>query len=704
VGRDPRHDVLFESLSIGPKTLRNRFYQVPHSTGFGSDRPGAQARFRSMAAEGGWAAVCVELTSIAPESDRASLPVPVRLWDDDDASNLAFVCDEAHRHGALAGVELWHGGVNVDRVPGREAPVAPSQLPSNLFAMTTPRELDFDDIVRVQDAYVAAALRARDAGFDIVYVYGAHGYLPVQFLSPFSNRRTDAYGGSLENRARFWLEALEKVRAAVGGDCAVAVRVGVDPEGIVGAGIDDVVSFVRLAEDLVDLWDVNTSTISQPWLDMRPSRLAPQGYQREWQRQVKAATSKPVVGVSRFTNPDVMAEAIRRGDLDAIGAARPVIADPFLPRKVDEGRLDEIRECIGCNVCISQITSALPITCTQNAVAGEEFRRGWHPERFDRAANADLPVLVVGAGVAGLECARVLGERGFESVEVVDAAAEAGGYALRASTLPGLGEWRRLVDYRLAAIERLPGVEPRTGARLGVAEVLDYGAAIVVVATGASWSRNGVSPATHEPLPGADLPHVLVPEEVLAGADVGETVAVVDCEGYFMGVGLAEALALRGASVSLVTPFAPAAPFLDRTLEGAPVRARLHTLGVDLRTETQATAIQPGALDATRYGAETTISAETVVLVTSRKSEDALLRALRDRIADASAGNISAVYGIGDCIAPRLLSDCVFDGHRLAREIDGTDPSRPLPFARERRLARTTPDDTCLPTPAARAS
>ena len=118
VGRDPRHDVLFESLSIGPKTLRNRFYQVPHSTGFGSDRPGAQARFRSMAAEGGWAAVCVELTSIAAESDRASLPVPVRLWDDDDAANLALVCEAAHRHGALAGVELWHGGVNVDRVPG----------------------------------------------------------------------------------------------------------------------------------------------------------------------------------------------------------------------------------------------------------------------------------------------------------------------------------------------------------------------------------------------------------------------------------------------------------------------------------------------------------------------------------------------------------------------------------------------------------
>ena len=247
-------------------------------------------------------------------------------------------------------------------------------------------------------------------------------------------------------------------------------------------------------------------------------------------------------------------------------------------------------------------------------------------------------MLVVGAGVAGLECARVLGERGFESVEVVDAAAEAGGYALRAATLPGLGEWRRLVDYRLAAIERLPGVELRTGARLGVAEVLDYGAAIVVVATGASWSRNGVSPATHEPLPGSDLPHVLVPEEVLAGADVGETVAVVDCEGYFMGVGVAEALALRGASVSLVTPFAPAAPFLDRTLEGAPVRARLHALGVDVRTETQATAIEPGALDATRYGADTTISAETVVLVTSRRSEDALLRGLRGRLADASSG------------------------------------------------------------------
>jgi dimethylamine/trimethylamine dehydrogenase len=270
--------------------------------------------------------------------------------------------------------------------------------------------------------------------------------------------------------------------------------------------------------------------------------------------------------------------------------------------------------------------------------------------------------------------------------------------------LPGLGEWRRLVDYRLAAVERLPGVQLRTGTRFGVDDVLASGAAIVVVATGASWSREGVSPATHEPLPGSGLPHVLVPEDVLAGAEVGETVAVVDCEGYFMGVGLAEALALRGASVSVVTPFAPAAPFLDRTLEGGPVRARLHALGVDVRTETQPTAIQPGALEATRYGAQTTIPAETVVLMTSRTSDDALLRALRGRTVDASSGDVGAVYGIGDCIAPRLLSDCVFDGHRLAREIDGGDPSRPLPFARERRLARTTPDEAYVPAPAARAS
>ena len=683
-GRDPRHDVLFEPVTIGPKTLRNRFFAVPHSNGFGSHKPESQARFRGTKAEGGWAAVCVEISSIDPESDRNPVPTPARLWDDDDVARLALVCEDVHAHEALAGIELWHSGAHADLSPGRLPPGGPSQLPSDAYPLTYPRELRREEIGWIVALYAAAARRARDAGFDIVYVYGAHGYLPTQFLSPFYNRRSDEYGGSLENRARFWLEALAAVREAVGGDCAVAVRIGLDPAGRAGVALDDASAFIRLADPLVDLWDVNTSVIAEPWLDMRPSRLAPQGFQLEWVARVREATAKPIVGVGRFTSPDTMADAVRSGVLDLIGCARPSIADPFLPRKVEEGRVDEIRECIGCNVCLMRVLVADHIACTQNATAGEEYRRGWSPERFEPAANADRDVLVVGAGVAGMECAIVLGKRDFRRVHLVEAGEDVGGYAAFAASLPGLSEWGRLVDWRQSELARLRNVEVLTGLELDARGVREYGAEIVILATGARWVQDGTSHVTHDPVPGWDQPHVLTPERVLAGEGAdGRKAVVYDCEGYFAGVGVAEQLATIGVQVVLVTPHPVVAPTLDRTFEGWPTRRRLEQVGVEARTETLLARIEPDGCVLDRYGREEWIAADVVVLATSRRSRDALHLALLADLQSSALEGVEAVYAIGDCVAPRLLADCIFDGHRLAREIDTPDPATPLPVRRE---------------------
>ena len=219
MGRLDRHDILFEPVRIGPKTLRNRFYQVPHCTGFGVEKPWSQARHRAVKAEGGWAAVNTEYCTINAESDETPY-VSARMWDEGDVRVLAATCDEAHRHGALAGIELSHTGAHGENSESRLPAAAPSQR----------------DIRRVQDDWALAAQRSRSAGFDIVYVYGAHTYLPGQFLSPAYNRRSDEYGGSLANRARFWLETLEAVRTAVGDDCAIACRVAVDRMGALGAG------------------------------------------------------------------------------------------------------------------------------------------------------------------------------------------------------------------------------------------------------------------------------------------------------------------------------------------------------------------------------------------------------------------------------------------------------------------------------------
>ena len=301
--RDPRHDILFEPVQIGPKRLRNRFYQVPHCSGFGEVKPFSQAEHRATKAEGGWAAVSTEYAPVSTRVGREPggrrphvglgrrrqprahvRPGPrVRLARRDRAESLGrprAMCGEA-------------------RVPS----MAPSQLASDFIHNIVPKTMDLDDIARIRRDWVEAAKRARDVGFDIVYVYGGHSYLPMQFLSGFYNHRTDGYGGSFERRARFWLELLTDVREAVGNDCAIANRIAVAALGPAGVELDESLRFIAAADDLVDLWDVNVGSISEWSKDSGASRFFREGYQLEWTGGLKEATRKPVVGVGRLTEP-----------------------------------------------------------------------------------------------------------------------------------------------------------------------------------------------------------------------------------------------------------------------------------------------------------------------------------------------------------------------------------------------------------------
>jgi dimethylamine/trimethylamine dehydrogenase len=644
---DARHAILFEPVVIGPKTLPNRFYQVPHASGFGSVRPRTQAAFRAIKAEGGWGGVCVEYAPIAADTDDTPA-VAADIWDEADARALGLAAEAIHAHGALAGLELYHGGASAPNGTSRLVRMAPSQIVSERQWGGLAKEMTADDIARLQRDWVRAARHAADAGFDIVYVYGAHGYLMTQFLSTVLNLRTDGYGGSLANRGRFWLETLAAVRAEIGGECAVATRIALHGDsGVPGAetlpGIeaDDMLALVGMADDLVDMWDVTVGSWPE---DSGTSRYYPEGHERRWARRMREATAKRVVAVGRYTSPDLMAQVIASGEADLIGSARQAIADPFLPRKIAEGQLDEIRECTGSNVCILREETFNQIGCVQNATAGEEYRRGWHPEKFTPAAGADRPVLVVGAGPAGMECAVVLA--------------------------------------------KLPGVEVITGRRLRAADVLEYGAELVVIATGSSWRGDGVQPGYPGPMPGADpsLPHVLTPEQVAAGKrPPGPRVVVYDADGYYVAPGIAELLAADGYEVTAVTTFAVLSPLSDQTLEGDMLRAHLHRAGVRVQHATTITEIAPGQVRGhDRYGDPWSAGCDGVVLVTQQASDDGLYLELFGDPAALEAAGISAVYRIGDAVAPRLLSEAVFDGHRLGREIDSPDPATPLPYRRER--------------------
>jgi dimethylamine/trimethylamine dehydrogenase len=681
----PEHAELFDPIKVGPKVLRNRFYQVPHGPGYGSSKPLTRARYAATQAEGGWAVVSTGICAISPDADISPVRTE-RLWDDQDIARLAVLTDGVHEFGALAAVELGHGGADASSREPRWPLIGPSQLASDAHSMRVPKNMEISDIRRVQRDWVAAARRARTAGFDIVYVYGGHTHLPTQFLSRFYNHRTDEYGGDLSNRARFWIEILESVREAVGDDLAIAVRMGITPDGPVGVGIDETLEFVGLADDLVDLWDIQVGTMATWGRDSGPSRFFPQGSQLEWSSQVQAATTTPVVGVGRLTNPDEMARIIRTGALSLIGAARPSIADPFLPNKIAAGRIDDIRECIGCNICIAT-TNTGHMSCTQNPTIGEEFRRGWHPESVTVTTEPDSSILVVGAGPAGMECAIVLGKRGFQYIHLVEGAPEVGGALRWMCRMPGLGEWARVWEWRETQLRALRNVSVSTGRSLSVSEILDYGAEIIVMATGSRWAHDGLNHLTHAPIPGCDasLPYVLTPEQVMVEGKrpPGRRVAVYDSEGYFVATALAELLASEGFEVDFVTPFEVVAPFSDETLESGYVRKRLRDLGVTVHRETELVVVGDDGLTLNSYGRETVIAADGVVVVTQRVSDDDLYQDLIAEPDKLQASGIRAVHRVGDCVAPRLIADVVFDGSRLGREIDGPEPTVPQAFKRE---------------------
>jgi dimethylamine/trimethylamine dehydrogenase len=695
MARDRRYDVLFEPVQVGPKTMRNRFYKTPHCTTFGCDWPATQAHFRAMAGEGGWAVVNTEYCSVHPSSDDHG-HIGARLWDDNDVRNLGLMCDLLHEHDSLAGVELWYGAAHAVNYESRMPARGVSQSPSDYAWMQSCYEMDKAEICELQGYYVAAAQRARAAGFDFINVYGGHGHpITYQFLDPFYNKRTDEYGGSFENRARFWLETIERVREAVGDDCAVVARICLDSlRDESGLRADEALQFIEAADAMIDLWDLQLGGVILEWgEDTLASRWAPENFQRPWIERVRPHSSKPLVGVGRYTNADTMVDMIRSGQLDIIGSARGSIADPFIPKKIEEGRLDDIRECIGCNICAGRYNQHALLICTQNATAGEEYRRGWHPEKFSKAINADSDVLIIGAGPAGMECAVILGRRGMRRVHLVDSEPELGGSLRWISQLPGLGEWARVINYRMIQIQKLRNVDFVPKTTLDADGARQYGADIIVVATGSHWAPNGLNGFTHEPIPGIDasLPDVLTPEQIMVEGKPahGDAVLVYDCDGYFMAAGLAERLAREGKQVTLVTPHSMISPYSYFTLDGPRLNRHLLSLGIGLVAEHVVTGVEPGrVIGAHVYlpEAEVSWSADAVVAVTQRLSDDQLYRQLNaDRERLAREG-VSGVYRIGDCVVPRLIADAVFDGHRLAREIDSPDPATPLPFIRENRV------------------
>jgi len=648
--------------------------------------PHTRAAMREVRAEGGWGVVNTGYCSIHPSSDDSPLPY-CRLWDDEDIKVHALMVDAVHRHGALAGVELWHGGSVANRLT-RVTPMSVSGVTYDLsyagwMRMTHSRPMDRRDIREFRRWYVEAALRARSAGFDIVYIYAGMGYGPYQFLLPWLNKRTDEYGGKLQNRVRLMREIIEDVKEAVGQTCAVAVRFSSDtlldiPGETMQSEAHEIISMLS---ELPDLWDVKSANWA---LETASARFSESGAQEPFNSFVKPLTSKPVVGVGRFTSPDEMVSQVRRGILDFIGAARPTIADPFLPRKIDEGREDEIRECIGCNICVSAYHDGVPVRCTQNPTMGEEWRRKWHPERIP-PGDPKQSILIVGAGPAGLECARALGQRGF-AVTVTEAREDLGGRVTIESKLPGLSTWARVRDYRTNLIQTMGNVDVYRGSPVSAQDVIDFGCDHAVIATGSRWTRE-ILGTNGYPVGEIEGDAVFTPDDILAGAEPEGPVVIYDFDHYFMGSCLAELLHQRGKEVTIVTPAHAVSAWTFMNNEFTDIRMRMIELGIGMVFEYYLTGFSGGAAQLANIylGSDVrSIDCGSLIVVGVRSGNDRLYQELNsdaDRMADT--GMIS-VQSIGDCQAPGTIAHAVYSGHECARNIDAGDSIQPFAWERPR--------------------
>jgi 2,4-dienoyl-CoA reductase-like NADH-dependent reductase (Old Yellow Enzyme family)/thioredoxin reductase len=574
------------------------------------------------------------------------------VWSDDTIPVYREIADAVHDHGTAIFGQLSHLGRQGNTFTGQRELWAPSAVPDPA-SRVVPHALTPREIGQVVDAHRDSAERFMQAGFDGLEIYLAHGYLMCGFLSRFSNRRDDAYGGSLENRLRLPLEAIRAVREEVG-DVPIGIRVSGDefaPDGLTLDESREIVAAILAAEgiDYVSVSHSNYTSTETMIPDMSFPR-APFTYLAKGIREVTGDV--PVMTVARLVTPETCEGLLTDGTADFVVLVRPLIADPEFPAKVREGRRDEIRECISCMVgCRGGPTRGLPIACLVNPAVGQEREAG-----IGRLTRVESPrrVVVVGGGPGGLKAAETAAIRGHEVV-LLERDERLGGQVLvAAAAMPYRDEFANATRFLEREVERL-GVEVRRGVEADAATTRSLEPDVVVVATGSTPGRPGV--------PGSDLPHVHTAHAAILHGVEGDEVTVVDSgEADWKCLTTAECLVAAGHRVRIATPVTVGAE-LDH-FSRIPLVRRLRRAGVVFHESSALVAIEPGLVRVreTWTGDEHELPADAVVAAWYGVASDGLFHEL-----DAD-GDVD-VYAVGDCLAPRRAIDAIWDGFRIGREI-----------------------------------
>jgi 2,4-dienoyl-CoA reductase-like NADH-dependent reductase (Old Yellow Enzyme family) len=674
-----RYPLLLSELRIRNTTLKNRIIFPPTCPSWVASPQ--TARFNDLAApyyqeraSGGAGLIIIGGTHVHRSSIAAPLAQP-GLWEDEQIEGFARVADAVHRHGTKLAVQLRHTGVRgfpsykMDPTADLDHTwytVAPSQVPLGEFPSgNTPKELTDAEIEEILTAHRDAARRAIAAGLDGVQLHLCHGYMPWQFLSPLYNKRTDKWGGSYEGRLRFVIEALNQMREGIGDGPFLGFRINSTsfwPGDLEEAEVRQIVRDIEARTD-VDFVDVSVGVHHQ-WIHSPMHFEA--GWERDYAAGVKAVSRNPVFMVGRITMPDVAEQLLAEGVADGIGVARQLFADPDWGLKVAEGREEDIRKCVAANHCWKSVSKGQRVQCVYNPTVGREAR--WGKGAPAAGSGPSRRLLVIGAGPAGLEFARVAAGRGHR-VLVVEKEPEVGGHVRLQSLLPSRARYGEIATW-LASQATKAGCEIRTSTPVDAAAlgalVREHGADHVVVATGSRVCADGFQGWTGEALPGADSRPCFGWDQVVTGqvAPSGDVV-VIDEQADLTGPLTAVYAAAHGAArVQLVTrwPMVGMETIGDAYFEW--IMPQVYEAGVGVVADHFVLQIRPGQVELYNIyqpSRTRTLAADTVIMVTARQSVNGLL--------DAAADLGVSCEAIGDAVAPRSTYEAVFEGHRQARVV-----------------------------------